>query len=85
MVLLTAVDPQQAQAAAERIRQKVYDLKIPHMFNAAVATHVTVSIGVAPLEDNNIDAAIQRADKALYEAKNMGRNNALTSEQLPAA
>ena len=55
------------------------------MFNAAVATHVTVSIGVAPLEDNNIDAAIQRADKALYEAKNMGRNNALTSEQLPAA
>jgi diguanylate cyclase (GGDEF)-like protein len=82
MVLLTAVDPQQAQAAAERIRQKVYDLKIPHMFNENVATNVTVSIGIAPLVDQDIDAAISKADKALYEAKNQGRNNTLVSDEL---
>lgn len=82
MVLLTAVDPQQAQAAAERIRQKVYDLKIPHMFNESVATNVTVSIGIAPLVEQDIDSAITRADKALYEAKNMGRNNTLVSDEL---
>lgn len=85
MVLLPQCDIEHAMLTAERIRQHVYDLKIPHMFNASVATHVTVSIGVAPLDDNNIDAAMQMADKALYEAKNMGRNNILTSEELPAA
>lgn len=82
MVLLTAVDPQQAQAAAERIRQKVYDLKIPHMFNESVATNVTVSIGIAPLVEQDIEAAIARADKALYEAKNLGRNSTLVSDEL---
>lgn len=48
LVLLTTAEPQQARATAERIRQEVYDLKIPHMFNESVATNVTVSIGIAP-------------------------------------
>lgn len=82
IVLLTAVDPQQALAAAERIRQKVYDLKIPHMFNESVATNVTVSIGIASLLEQDIDAAIAKADKALYEAKSRGRNNTLVSDEL---
>ena len=84
MVVLPHCSIEAAMQTAERIRQHVYDLKIPHMFNSSVATHVTISIGVAPLEDNNIDQAMQRADKALYEAKNMGRNNILTYEQAPA-
>ncbi|MDI8746238.1 aldehyde dehydrogenase family protein, partial [Salmonella enterica subsp. enterica serovar Montevideo] len=42
---------------------------IPHMFNESVATNVTVSIGIAPLADRNIGDAIEKADKALYEAK----------------
>ncbi|HDG1710360.1 TPA: GGDEF domain-containing protein [Kluyvera ascorbata] len=84
MVVLPHCDVDTAMQTAERIRQQVYDLRIPHMFNASVATHVTISIGVAPLEDSNIELAMQRADKALYEAKNMGRNNILTYEQAPA-
>lgn len=84
MILLPNCDIPTAMQAAERIRQHVYDLKIPHMFNASVATHVTVSIGVAPLVDKDINGAIAMADKALYEAKNMGRNNILTSDQVPA-
>src|SRR5690606_38106943 len=46
MVLLTSVTLDQARQTAERIRQKVYDLKIPHMFNESVATNVTISIGI---------------------------------------
>lgn len=83
MVVLPDCNIEAAIQTAERIRQHVYDLKIPHMFNSSVATHVTISIGVASLEDNNIDQAMQRADKALYEAKNMGRNNILTYDQAP--
>ncbi|WP_171922489.1 GGDEF domain-containing protein [Salmonella bongori] len=84
LVLLTAAEPQQACATAEHIRQKVYDLKIPHMFNESVATNVTVSIGIAPLADRSIGDAIEKADKALYEAKHLGRNHILVSDDLRA-
>ncbi|HIF6301045.1 TPA: GGDEF domain-containing protein, partial [Klebsiella michiganensis] len=79
MVLLTSSSAENALQAAERIRQRVYDLKIPHMFNESVATNVTISIGMTPLMDADIDSALKRADNALYEAKNMGRNIILTS------
>lgn len=62
-MLLTTAEPQQARATAERIRQEVYDLKIPHMFNESVATNVTVSIGIAPLTDRNIGDAIEKRIK----------------------
>ena len=52
MVLLTNSTTEAASLAAERIRQQVYDLKIPHMFNESVATNVTISIGMTPLMDS---------------------------------
>ncbi|MCI1035034.1 MULTISPECIES: GGDEF domain-containing protein [Raoultella] len=79
MVLLTNSTAETAQQAAERIRQRVYDLKIAHMFNESVATNVTISIGLTPLIDADIDGALKRADSALYEAKNLGRNIILAS------
>nr|WP_318383102.1 diguanylate cyclase [uncultured Enterobacter sp.] len=85
MILLSSVDLEHARMAAERIRQQVYDLKIPHMFNESVATNVTVSIGIAPLVDDDIDGAMGQADKALYEAKHLGRNNILVSGELKIA
>lgn len=85
MILLNSIDIERARAAAERIRQQVYDLDIPHMFNESVATNVTVSIGIAPLEDGDIEEALSKADKALYEAKHQGRNNILVSDDLQLA
>lgn len=82
IVLLTNVDEAQALQTAERIRQQVYDLKIPHIFNQNVATNVTVSIGVAPFHGDDLNDALENADKALYEAKHLGRNGILTSQQL---
>lgn len=83
MVLLASSTAECALQAAERIRQKVYDLKIPHILNASVATNVTVSVGIAPLKAEHIDKALENADRALYEAKRLGRNNILSSETLP--
>ena len=80
MVLLTASDPLTAREAAERIRQNVYDLKIPHIFNENVATQVTISIGIAPLVGGDVEEAIRHADKALYKAKDLGRNHILVSD-----
>ena len=79
MVLLPNSTTEAASLAAERIRQQVYDLKIPHMFNESVATNVTISIGMTPLMDSDIDGALKRADTALYEAKGQGRNIILAS------
>lgn len=85
MVVLTSTTPEMALETAERIRQRVYDLKISHMFNHSVATNVTVSIGLAPLLGEDMEGALEQADKALYEAKHLGRNNILTSEALQQA
>lgn len=78
MVLLTNSTAETASLAAERIRQQVYDLKIPHMFNESVATNA-IGIGMTPLMDSDIDGALKRADTALYEAKGQGRNIILAS------
>lgn len=80
MVMLTNIDGERALQSAERIRQRVFDLDIPHMFNNQVATNVTVSIGLAPFTGGSIDDALSLADKALYQAKNRGRNSILTNE-----
>ena len=85
MILLSNVDLEHARTTAERIRQQVFDLKIPHMFNESVATNVTVSIGIAPLLDEDIEDALGKADKALYEAKHLGRNSILVSGELQMA
>jgi len=85
MVLLSNIPLELARQTAERIRQKVYDLKIPHMFNESVATNVTISIGIAMFNDEDIEQALEKADKALYEAKHRGRNSILLSEELHTA
>ena len=84
MVLLTSSSAENALLAAERIRQRVFDLKIPHMFNESVATNVTVSIGMAPVYNADVDKALSQADQALYSAKHLGRNNILSFEEIEA-
>ncbi|MRT56210.1 diguanylate cyclase [Enterobacteriaceae bacterium RIT693] len=84
MVMLTNIDAERALQSAERIRQRVFDLEIPHMFNNQVATNVTVSIGLAPFVEGSIGDALSLADKALYQAKNQGRNSILTNEMVTA-
>jgi len=49
-----------------------------------IEVRVTVSIGVSTyqLEDQNIDVVLQRADQALYQAKNQGRNRVIADTGL---
>jgi diguanylate cyclase (GGDEF)-like protein len=70
-----------AQAAAERIRQAVEALQIPHE-DASTSAMVTVSVGVAsgPAQTSQPDARlITAADEALYQAKRAGRNRVVAS------
>ena len=61
---------------AETIRQKVYDLKIPNEFSETY-DNVSVSIGTFSTKisgKQDVSKGIELADKALYSAKNSGRN-----------
>ena len=66
---------------AERMREKIESLKIIHEASKT-ADVVTISLGVAsvmPTQNINYDLLISSADKALYKAKESGRNRVVTA------
>ena len=73
ILLLPRTAAVQAVAIAERIRQ---DLQRSGTIETERAWMLTISSGVAELApgDDSIDALIRRADSALYQAKQQGRN-----------
>ena len=79
VVILPNTKLEKAAQVAERIRLKVRDLEIDHAKNKA-SQYVTLSCGVAStLNDSNCSPAslIDRADRALYQAKKEGRDRVL--------
>ncbi|MFI3119736.1 MAG: diguanylate cyclase [Methylococcaceae bacterium] len=66
--------PQQvAEQIAEKLRSAVFNLAIPHI-NSSPFHRVTISIGLCtgiPERDDNL---LNKADAALYQAKQKGRN-----------
>jgi len=72
--LLPNTPLQHALAVAERIRQSI--AVTPVVLSDGSSLSVTASIGVALYHDSEYDLspALERADEALYRAKNGGRN-----------
>jgi diguanylate cyclase (GGDEF)-like protein len=69
VVLLPTASIENAIAIAEKIRVYVENMEIPEVGK------ITVSCGVSEVEyEDNMKRVIERADKALYLAKNSGRN-----------
>lgn len=81
VVLLPGTGPEGACMVAERIRQQLWDLDVPHSENEPF-DRVTVSIGVATMQNGEPDAGrlIEKADAALYQAKTMGRNRVMCAD-----
>ena len=72
LALLPMADLNEAQIIAERLRAQVANSDI---FQEKYGFGVTVSIGLAELSINETELElIARVDKALYAAKNNGRN-----------
>jgi diguanylate cyclase (GGDEF)-like protein len=73
-ILLPETTEQEAIRVAERLRQAIADAKIS--LGHGLPLSITVSIGITSLmsKDDNIDVLLSFADKALYAAKNAGRN-----------
>jgi diguanylate cyclase (GGDEF)-like protein/PAS domain S-box-containing protein len=76
VALLTNTDQHGAITLAERIRQAIEDLAIPHI-GSDISNVVTVSLGVTTIHTANVktgEQIVALADKALYCAKEAGRN-----------
>lgn len=72
VVVLSKTDLLGAELIAERVRRKIE--KIPFTTEAG-DIHVTVSLGASKLrQQDKIKDLFDRADQALYKAKNSGRN-----------
>lgn len=83
VVVLPNTPREGACKVAERIRQAMENLAIPHDYSP-VAPVVTLSLGVAGGQVTEEDGALQmveRADKALYQAKRDGRNQVVCSTE----
>jgi len=75
-VVLPYTDESGARHVAEKILENIKELNIPHEKNEA-ADHVTVSIGLTAtniVHSQNGDDYLKRADIALYQSKQNGRN-----------
>ena len=78
LMILDNTDSQQALMVAERIRKTVADFS--YLYNGKIIP-LTVSLGAATFEPSEtLDKFQSRADSALYEAKNQGRNRVISSE-----
>ena len=80
VVVLSATDLAGAERVAERLRQAVEALRIPHACSE-VGEHVTISLGVAATlatASSQPQTLVAAADKMLYEAKRRGRNQAVS-------
>ena len=75
-VVMPGTDAQGAASIADALRSKIEELHLRHEFSST-ADHVTISLGVAtmvPDGSQQAEALVATADKALYEAKESGRN-----------
>ena len=80
VVLLPETSLESVAMLGERLRGDVDAFKIPHTASA-VCDHVTVSVGGAatmPQQDGTLLELLEAADRALYEAKDAGKNRVVT-------
>jgi len=74
-VLLPELTLEQARETGERLRERVAALS-----PASLATAITISVGIARLmPGQDVAALVQRADTAMYDAKERGRNRIAVS------
>ncbi|MFO3796590.1 MAG: GGDEF domain-containing protein, partial [Anaerolineales bacterium] len=81
LIFLPEIDWRAGLNIATRLRTLVAGAAIP---SRAGPLRITISLGISQhrIEDSGLEELIRRADQALYEAKRMGRNQAIAFEEM---
>src|ERR1700730_18171076 len=85
-ILLPQTSLAEARVIAERVREKIADTSYPHAKSQPLGA-VTISTGVSTLS-KTVDTAEQviwAADRALYQAKDEGKNRIRFYQEIPLA
>ena len=85
-VVMPETEQPNAAKIADRVRQSIETTPIP-LPDGAGEVKVTISVGVAeahPEEEADAIKVFERADEALYKAKQTGRNRVVSVPELPA-
>ncbi len=79
VLVLPGATLEQTRERAEGLRRTLAQLEVP--FHGKVISPITMSIGVAvyPEHGNSPDAVLRRADKAMYQAKQEGRDRVVVA------
>lgn len=81
-IVLTSTGIHQAKVFAERLRRAIFQSAMPHPRSSA-GPYVTLSMGISTLVENEqevMEDLIERADRALYRAKECGRDQVQLQE-----
>jgi len=73
IVLLPETPPKGALEVADRIRDAVASAPL-ELDGQRVSCTVSIGIAAHPADGNTLDAVVARADRAMYQAKQQGRN-----------
>ena len=83
-VILPDTNQKGAEKVAEKIRKKIISLELEHALSE-ISDYVTLSLGVnsskisSKVDESRIENFIEKADNALYKAKENGRNQVVVS------
>ncbi|MCW8806851.1 MAG: GGDEF domain-containing protein, partial [Rhodanobacter sp.] len=78
VVLSPGMDLRAAMALGERVRRTVENTPL-RIDDQCLQLTVSIGVAVAALSERDAKAVLQRADKALYEAKRAGRNRVMAA------
>lgn len=81
-LLLPDTTPEHARQFAERLHEKIRKTRIPY---EGKTIQFTISIGIDffdPVNKRKVELMLSRADKALYHAKQNGKNQTVCSEEV---
>lgn len=83
VILLTDASEKEGALLAEKVREKIEQLAIPHI-KSKIHRALTISVGVTSSSNGGCSfdtkALLEAADACLYEAKAMGRNTVVSND-----
>jgi diguanylate cyclase (GGDEF)-like protein len=80
VALLSETDPRGAREMGERIRRAIEAAKL-EVHGDYVQTSVSIGIAAYPDDGGTVELVMENADKAMYLAKQGGRNRVVTAKE----